>query len=283
MADLRVIDLADVRPSASNCRLFLDMDELEPLLRLYQAHADGHPVLLPDPPILRPLPEGLWEILAGERRITAALMSGVLLLVCRIEVLSDDAAYHFLLAHNRTVGMTTAEMAFRAGEMHHLGYSFAEIEETMPDVRVSRYVAVGHMMDRDWFTDDAKLCDPSITEWYEAAHYGKRHFRRCFAHWVSGLWDAETCRKNFRKRGDVLPLDTAERGFRVSRNANRLLIRGTLDLDLVSLDEARLMITTLQQALGAARNTMLEHGMFGLRHVDLINPTTITAERRSGR
>jgi hypothetical protein len=276
-SDLTLVDLAEVRPSDLNCRLFIDTEDLRDLVAIYEDYVAEKDVVLPDPPILRAVSEG-YEILAGERRITAALMAGVIDLPCRIAEMDDEEAFRFQLAHNRNVRLTTVELAYRAAEMHRLGYSRKEIEAALPGLSYQRYVFVGGMIDRDWFTDNPKLCDPSITEWYEAAQLGRKHLKFCFYNWVSGEWDAETCAKQFRRRDDSLPLDNTEKGFRVSYNANRLVVRGTLDLDLVDLNTAAEMLTVLGQSIETAKNLLLEAGMFGPRLIELINPSTLGKE-----
>jgi hypothetical protein len=276
---LRLLDLEDIRPSDLNCRLFVDTDELGPLIRLYERYAEGDPaVVLPDPPIVRPKGAAGWEILAGERRITAAVIAGVERLPCRVEKLGDQEAFLFQMAHNQSKPLTTVELAYRAAEMERMGFTPAEMVAALPGVNLGRYIAVGRLIDRDWFTDEPKLCDPSILEWFEAAQHGKKHFKWCFHQWVTGAWDAEMCSKRFRKRGQVLPIDNAERGFRVSRNANKLIVRGQLDLDVHDLNMAIQMLTTLELSLKSAKNYLLETGMFGPREIELINPLTLGQE-----
>jgi hypothetical protein len=269
------VELEQVRPSVNNCRLFIDTDDLKTLVGIYEQFGLGQDVVLPDAPILRKR-EGRYEILAGERRITAALMAGLVTLPCRTVEMSDEEAFLFQLSHNQTRPLTTVEVAFRAAEMERMGFTQEEIATAIPGVALGRYVTVGKMIDRDWFTDDAKQCDPSIVEWFEAAQHGRKHFRTCFYYWVTGQWDSATCSKRFRKRGEELPIDNAEKGFRVTRNLSRFIVRGTLDLDLIHLSDARKMLDALIEEVQLATEVMLETGMFGPRDISLINPTTVT-------
>jgi hypothetical protein len=131
------------------------------------------------------------------------------------------------------------------------------------------------MIDPKWFTDEKKLCDPSIIEWYEASQYGIIHFTRCFKAWNSGLWDAKRCSKEFRKRGKALPLDNAEKGFRISYNGNRLVVRGQLDLDFTDEVTAIAMLTEMESHIARAKEKVRTNSDFGAREVYNINPTTL--------
>lgn len=287
---LQLIPLDVVEPSAENVRLFVEREPLGPLVSIYEADQRGEDVILPDPPILRfrgwldderyahmrapPIIPKL-EILAGERRITAATLAKKVMLACRVVTLSDEEAYRFILAHNDVKGLTTIELAFRAAEMDRLGFSHEEISrDVLKGGSPHRYVTVGNRVHLDWITDTEKLCDPSIVEWYEAAEFGKDHFKRCFEMWDRGLWDEKQCAKHFRKRGEALPLDNAERGFRVTRDGDKLIVRGQVDLSLVGVDMAQSILDSLANTLVDASNHLGAHDHFGERDVKLLNPLT---------
>src|SRR5690606_37057614 len=103
---------------------------------------------------------------------------------------------------------------------------------------------------------------PPITEWYEAAQFGDEHFMHCFKHWNMGLWDAKTCSREFRKRGQARPLDNAEKGLRLSVDGTRLRIRGTLDLDLLSQDEVEEITASFVRDLQHFAAVAKEQGYF---------------------
>jgi hypothetical protein len=270
---LQKVFLKNVIPSPENVRLFVEHDRLEDLLAIYGEYAKGREVILPDPPILRFRGRGKpLEILAGERRVTAAVRAGVKALPCRIVKMSDEDAYRFIVAHNTTEALTTAELAFRAAEMDRLGFTYEEIGETLNGVSAGRYVEVGQMLTAEMFTDEKKHCDPSIIEWWEAAQHGQKHFHRCFRAWDAGLWDGPQCSRNFRRREDSLPIDNAERGIRVTFNGNRLVIRGQINLDYISPNDALQMLAELGILGYRAADAVRTDHDFGPREVIQINP-----------
>lgn len=291
--ELQLIPLEFVYPSEENVRLFIERQSLADLRAVYRAYNEGDDVVLPDAPILRFRgweffehdDDGTrnpgWkhpklEILAGERRCTAATLEEVTMLPCRVVTMTDEEAYRFILSHNDVAGLTTAELAYRAAEMDRLGFSNEEISTALKGASAGRYITVGQMIDPEWFTDEPKLCDPSIIQWFEAAQYGAKHFEECFTAWNAGLWNDKQCAQRFRRRGSALPLDNAERGFRITFDDNRLVVRGQVDLDITEEEVAEQMIKELRGYLKIARERAA-NGDFGARQVIFVNPTTIYA------
>lgn len=290
--ELQMIPLAFVQPSEENVRLFIERESLAELRDLYRRHNRGESVVLPDAPIIRFQGwqekrtdyKGFYtteripslQILAGERRLTAATLEEVQMLPCRVVTMTDEEAYRFILAHNDVAVLSTVELAYRAAEMDRLGFTREEISAALKGASEGRYLTVGQMIDPEWFTDEPKLCNPSIIEWFEAAQFGQQHFTECFKAWNAGLWDEKQCAKMFRQRGSALPLDNAERGFRVTRHNNRLVIRGQVDLNYVDPTTANEMLIHLTQQIGIARADLLDAEDFGARSVININPTTIS-------
>lgn len=277
---LQWVPLAWVEPNQDNVRLFVEKLSLRQLEDVYGAWAFDGNVVLPDAPILRYVGHRAdltprLVLLAGERRITAARNVGVLSLPCRVGTMTDEQAYRFILRHNTVEGLTTLELAFRAAEMDRLGFTDEEISKELGGVATYRYVTVGRMVNPDLFTDEEKLCDPSIVEWYEAARYGADHFNQCFERWNRGHWDEKACAQHFRKRGKALPIDNAEKGFRVTRDGSRLVIRGQVDLGVVDEDTAYDMLQDLKQEIVAALHLLNKGEAFGPRNVLLINPITV--------
>ena len=280
--ELQLIPLAWVLPSEDNCRLYIEREKLDRLRVLYWAWAHGEEVILPDAPVLRYRgmrgKTPILEIMAGERRVTAAQLEKVTHLLCRVVTMEDSEAYRFILAHNDVENLTTVELAFRAAEMDRLGFDHEEISKALGGVSLHRYLEVGQSINPDWFTDDAKLCDPSIVEWFEAAQFGPKHFERCFKHWNLGLWDEKRCTKEFRRRGKALPLDNAERGLRVTFDQRRAVFRGQVDLDMHEPKVAMAMLNNLRIYVEEAIQQIEENGDnadFGPREVFKINPETV--------
>lgn len=272
---LQLVPLSYVVPSSENVRLFVEREGLADLEAIYAAYDRGENVVLPDAPILRLVDGGkVLEVLAGERRITAARNVGLHCLYCRVVEMSDQEAYKFILAHNDVAGITTVELAFRAAEMERLGFSIDEIAEAVKG-SPHRYLTVGALVDPASFTDTAKLCNPSIVEWYEAALHGVEHFQTCFHYWNTGAWDEDTCSREFRKRGKALPIDNAEKGFRVTFDNNRLVVRGQVDLDIMTEDTAYHILQKLEQYLTLGARNAMDLGTFGPRIVVNLNPTTL--------
>lgn len=284
--ELQNVLLDWVHPSGENVRRFIERGDLAELREIYAAMKRGEEVIAPDAPVLRfmgwdstrtgrRVSVPILNILAGERRLTAATLEGVDALPCRVVTMTDEEAFRFIMAHNNVAGLTTAELAFRAAEMDRLGFSNDEISKDLNGVSAGRYIAVGQMIDPEWFTDDPKLCDPSIIQWFEAAQYGAKHFKECFLAWNAGLWNEKQCAQRFRKRGTALPLDNAERGFRVTFDENRLVVRGQVDLDFTEEEVAEQMLKELRSYLRIAQDRVKNDSDFGARQVVIVNPMTI--------
>lgn len=274
---LHTISLVDIAPNPENCRLFVERQSLAALEARYRQWLADPTTVLPDAPILQLRPQVTgsprFVLLAGERRVTAARAAGVSALPCRVTLMSDEDAYRFLLAHNDTAGLTTAERAFRAAEMVRLGFSTDEISKDLGGVAAHRYITVGNLIRPEWFTDDRKLCDPSIIEWYEAALFGDAHFKVCFTAWNAGLWDAKRCSREFRRRGQSSPMDNAEKGFRLTRNRQKLVLRGQLDLTQTDRATADSILDALIGALEEASLDLREED-FG-RSIQYFNAETV--------
>lgn len=277
--DAQPVKLAHIRPSAENVRRFVAASDLGDLRAIYRKYRRAVPVVLPDAPFLRFLGEEngtpVLEVLAGERRLTAANLEQVEELPCRIVVMTDEEAYKFILAHNDVAGLTTAELAFRAAEMDRLGFSQEEIADALKGASVGRYLTVGHMIQDDWFTDTPKLCDPSIVPWFEAAVHGAEHFRYCFEQWDGGKWDEKTCEREFRRRGKALPIDNAEKGFRITFDGDRFVVRGQVNLEDVDAETAEAMLSSFREQVTGALAWLRRDGHFGAREVIHINPYTV--------
>jgi hypothetical protein len=275
------VSLAWIEPNDQNVRLFVEKVSLRDLEDIYRRALREPATILPDAPIVRWM--GLRSdgtpklvLLAGERRVTAARNVKYKRLACRVvSGIKDEEAYKFILQHNTVAGITTVELAYRAAEMARLGFTDDEISRELGGVATYRYRAVGELVDADQFTDAEKLCDPSIIEWFEASKYGQAHFALCFFHWNAGDWDAEECSRNFRKRGRQLPLDNAEKGFRVTFHGNRLVVRGQCDLDVMENDTAWDMLRELELHIQDAKERLDAGDTFGHRTVHLINPNTV--------
>jgi hypothetical protein len=280
--ETQMIPLALVTPKEDQPRRFIEkasLADLREVYRQYNTASNSSKVVLPDPPILRyDRAESFLEIIAGERRITAALEEDVVALPCRVVDMSASDAFLFAMRHNNVVSLTAPEKAYFAREMDLLGFSTEEISTELGDVAAYRYVTVGALLDADMFTDTAKLCDLPITVWYEAALHGEAHFKYCFEQWNNGLWDEATCRRRFRVAGS-LPVDTNEKGIRVSitHDGRRALIRGVLDLDLHSPDEIIKMVTraTTEYRAIALEGIANPATGFGARTVRYFNPDTL--------
>lgn len=258
------LNIDDVRPHPDNVRRYIDYDRLQPLIEIYQSWANGEKVVLPDDPIVRKLDTGEIQLLAGERRTTAAKMAGVDRIRFRLVELGDEDAYRFVLEHNDTEGITVAELAFRCAEMVRMGYSYEEVALQIKGKGVARYKMLGDAIRREWFTDTPKQYHPSISEWMDALKAGPKHFRRCFQKWDSGEWGKEQCRKNFRKYnktgvsyGDLL-------GFRVTVSPDKCIVRGQLmPQHLNHSDDAVVMLDDLITVLQEVKNTYELLGHFG--------------------
>lgn len=269
------IPLRALDPSDENVRLFVERERLDTLVAIYRQWTADPSTILPDAPIVRYRgPDRNLEILAGERRIEAARIAGLREVPCRVVTLDASRAYRFIVEHNHVAGLTTVELAFRAAEMDRLGFSEEEISEALQGASPYRYIDVGRLVSPALFTDATKLCDPSIVEWYEASRFGPEHFHRCFTAWDAGLWDAERCSREFRRRADTLPIDPSERGVRVTYNGNRLVIRGQVNLDYVTVDQAEEMLQDIVTLVNRARMLVQDHCTFGPREVIHVLPTS---------
>lgn len=264
-------------PNEENERLFIERESLENLEERYRAFLDDPNTILPDPCLVRYLGKTgrrpLLELLGGERRTCAARDAGMTELPVRIVTVDDEEAYNLIMDLNDVVGLTTAEKSYRAAQMEALGFTSEEIGERVQGAP-HRYLAVGRMLQGKLFSDFKKLCDPSITEWFEATLHGQEHFDRCFMAWDAGLWDHEMCHKEFTRKGSALPSDNAAKGFRITADANRLVVRGTIDLSVLALEEAQMILDAVRDNLEDLNEYFRENGHFGPRTVSLINPLT---------
>lgn len=274
---IQFVRLADIEPSRENVRLYIERESLWDLKKVYERwRKDPIATVLPDPLVVRYRGEEQpLELLAGERRITAASAAGLKSIPCRIVQMSEVDAYNFILAHNDYKPLSTIERAFRASEMSRLGYSNDEISDALGSIGVDRYIAVGRMVDPNLLTDNRKLCDPGITHWYEAALIGPEHFRECLVAWDAGLWGERQCARNFRKTGEILPLDNTEKGLRLVIDSDKIRIRGTLDLGLLSPDEVKQIWFALKQEVEEVIWKALVTDEFGPRQVFNFNPDTL--------
>lgn len=276
---LRSVPIVDLHPSEENIRLFVADEDLESLVKTYRAMKEGEDVVPPPPPIVNGQGDGAFEILAGERRVTAAWKAGL----GSLEVLVGDwdlkEAYQFIALANEYEPITTVEKAYRAHEMKLRGFSHEEIREVIGDVNPARYIRVGSLVDPGAFTDAPKECDPPITWWYAASELGKEHFDWCFAHWDLGEWGEAECSKNFRLTGEVLPLDNAKKGLRVSvgDDGRVLRLRGQIDLDMYTEEDLRRVVAEFELEFHRAVDMAKEshHLGFGKDRVVNINPETV--------
>jgi len=179
------------------------------------------------------------------------------------------------VAHNRTQTLTTVEWAVRAVEMERRCRTEEEIEAALDGRSAYRFLTVGQLIDPTWFSDTTKLCDPSITDWYEAALRGPEHFEVCFRAWDTGLWDGERCRREFRKKGIDVPRDVTEKGVRATFSSAKFVLRGTIDLDLYDRATAEQILTQTKRFIDSAIEQLTTEGHFGPRTVYHINPTTL--------
>lgn len=240
---LQHVHLDWVEPSAQNFRLHIERTSLTKLRNLYQRY-NKKPVstVLPDFPVLRFHGYNKrLEILAGERRLTAAHLEQVELHPARIVTMSDEEAVRFIIEHNDVTRLSTAEVAYSAAELDRLGFTHDEIHDILGDIGVRRYIAVGRLISPDSFTDDPKA-EVSITTWYAAAEEGLDHFRNCFLNWNLGRWDEKECKRNFTKADRKPRSDTDAQGFRITTQGDRLILRGTVDLRFLDSQQARNLV-----------------------------------------
>lgn len=291
-----LLNINSLSPRDDNPRLFMEKEKLEDLRKLYKAYASGVSVVLPDPPIVRPvfrkkddsIVQPFYEILRGHRRVTAAALEGVEYLPCRVVNLNDEEAYRFLLDDGEHVSLTTIELAHRAAEMERLGFSEEEINEHLGGVSIGRYLLVGSRIDPEKISDNPKLCDPPITIWYEAALLGQEHFDACLSAWDLGLWDLEECFRRFRKQDERdLPLDNKQKGLRlsVSPEGDRMNVIGRLDASLLTAGELAQIWERFKTEGDALVMEAIATGEFGgkyrkkkgKRYLSNINPDTLVS------
>lgn len=278
---LQWVPLSAISPSENNPRLYMDTESLEDLRDLYSRHNAGEKVVLPDPLLVRWTPDGptLFELLSGERRTWAATDVGIRALPCRVVTMSDEEAYRFVLEANHRVDLTTVELAYRASQMDALGFSEQEISEALEGADPRRYIAVGKMIDPNDFTSAPKLCNPSITTWFEATCFGQSHFETCFQAWNSGVWDGEECEKHFRQRGVRQPLDNKQKGLRlsVSKDGREINVIGKIPLDMYDNHELLEVVNRFSLDLQATARQGLQDRTrgFGKRFVKCYNPDTL--------
>jgi len=94
VAGARMLPLSDVFPNILQPRTRFDADLLDELA----ADIAAHGVL--QPPIVRPRPQGGYEIVAGERRYRAARLAGLQTIPVLVRELSDDEARIISLVEN---------------------------------------------------------------------------------------------------------------------------------------------------------------------------------------
>ncbi len=281
--ELQLVRLRDIAPSDDNVRLFIERESLGHLRQRYRQWAQNPATVLPDPPVVR-YRDGaqILELLAGHRRVEAAHMEGLDSIPARVVCMTDEEAYEFIILANQYEGVTTAELAFKAAEMERLGFERERISEVLGGVSVGRYLHVGRLLAPDLFTDEPKLCDPSITLWEEAAQHGLHHFMFCFHNWNAGVWNEEMCRKRFRTTGRPreLPLDNKAKGVRLSitKDGRQIKLIGTVDLDMWTDDELDLLFDQfVDDFYYTVRNGTAnrETTGFGRRRVVNYNPSTL--------
>lgn len=238
---LQIVPLAKIEPSAANVRLFVERESLENLENTYKAYMrDPETVVLPDPPTVRFRSRILpLELLAGHRRLTAANNVGLKALPCRVVKMTDEEAYRYIRQANNYETLTTIEKAYAVAEMDRLGFPADDIRDSMGDIGLPRYLAVGRMVHPDWFSDLEKKCDPSITVWSYALQHGPAHFQHCFRQWDAGLWDEDECNREFKRLGKARPPESYQHGILISidRTGTIARLRGTLDLNAMTREE----------------------------------------------
>jgi hypothetical protein len=264
------VPLSRIVPSRANVRLFVERESLESMEAKYRAYLTDVDTVLPDPPVVRfrSLQEPL-ELLAGHRRLTAATNVGLKYLPCRVVEMTDEEAYRFIREANNYETLTTVEKAFAVAEMDRLGFTGDDIRETMGNIGLPRYLAIGRVVNPDWFSDLEKKCDPSITLWGYALHHGEPHFRYCFKQWDSGLWDEDDCHREFKRVGKASPPESYQQGvlMSVDKTGTILRLRGTLDMARQSLDDMEDMMGAFMAELKDLLLDASITGSFGPKRV----------------
>ncbi len=90
----RMLSLADIHPNALQPRTHFDAERLDELAADIAAHG------ILQPPIVRPRPDGGYEIVAGERRYQAARLAGLEAIPVLVRELSNDDARVISLVEN---------------------------------------------------------------------------------------------------------------------------------------------------------------------------------------
>ena len=94
VAGSRMLSLAEIHPNILQPRTHFDAERLDELAADIAAHG------ILQPPIVRPRPEGGYEIVAGERRYQAARLAGLETIPVLVRALSDDDARVISLVEN---------------------------------------------------------------------------------------------------------------------------------------------------------------------------------------
>jgi hypothetical protein len=276
--EIQYVPIELIEPSSMNVRLFIERESLDALETVYRAWDNGtnKDVVLPDPPVINFKGwDNLFELLAGHRRLTAAHNARITLLPVRCVTLGQEDAYKFIRQANNYETLTTIERSYAVAEMDRLGFTIDEVRETMGTIGVSRYLAVGRMVNPDWFSDIEKRCDPTITVWGYAAKHGPEHFAYCFKQWDAGLWDEEDCNKEFRRAGHSRPPEPYQAGaiISVDETGTILRFRGTLDLSIMTAEEIiDEVVTPLIRELLLTTHTAKVFGSFGPKRKGQFSP-----------
>jgi uncharacterized ubiquitin-like protein YukD len=166
--------------------------------------------------------------------------------------------------------------------MDMLGFTPEEISTALGHKGVYRYIMVGAMIDTSLLSNESKLCDPGITAWYEACSLGQSHFTKCLKAWNAGQWTEGDCNREFRRKGQVLPKDNAEKGFRVTLDVDRLVLRGQVDLNIHDPVTADRMIEAVIEHLEQARMELrrchgdgIDKSFSQSKEVFIVNPLTV--------
>lgn len=273
-ATIKLIERERIIPHPQHPRRFFDATKAE---RLISAYKENKPI---DPLLVRIKDNDTVELLGGLRRLFAAEQAGCHEVPCRIENVDDEEAFRLLMRDNDNDELSTLERCAFAAEMHRLGFSRADVAYELGDnVQAERYIAVGYALEGLTFTNTPKLCDPSITLWYDLLKFGLPRFRYCFHKWEQGEWTSEQCAFHFRRASTTLPLDNAEKGIRItiSKGGQKLAVRGTLDLDIHNAVEIVIMLDETIEALCRMRTNFENLGCFGVPETILLNPDTLVS------
>lgn len=94
MNKLAMIPVAKLRPSSVNVRRHMDEGRLDELIESVRAHGVLQPLLV------RPLKEDMFEVVAGNRRLQAAIEARIENVPCHVEDLDDTAAVECQVIEN---------------------------------------------------------------------------------------------------------------------------------------------------------------------------------------